>query len=139
MNIFNFIKEISVNKTKWEDLPDELKKLWNSYIILKALSMYEPYTSLINEIQIKNTLSNSQQYTLLCNLLPKKSFFSPWPKNKKDDISSIEIISKYFNISFIKAKNKIDVYSPDDIELMKIELGINDNNTKIKKCKKNKK
>jgi len=117
-SLFDHIKGVTNRKTKWENLSDDDKKSWSSYMVTKFLSMEMELVDVMNEVQkyTNGILSPKDYYKLLYDLLPKHSFF----------------------LNYVKAKDKLDI----DAEISKIfcnhfELGRNEVYAYIKYLKRN--
>lgn len=117
-SLFDHIKGVTNRKTKWENLSDDDKKSWSSYMVTKFLSMEMELVDVMNEVQkyTNGILLPKDYYKLLYDLLPKHSFF----------------------LNYVKAKDKLDI----DAEISKIfcnhfELGRNEVYAYIKYLKRN--
>ncbi len=134
----DFIKFLTSNKTKWEDLPDDVKKQYPIYIINLWLSMNYDLVPLINLVQGYN-LTPSMHYKVLLDLLPNQLPFSSFIKSKLTDVEKkmsnevIEFISmqeKWSNKETIDNLNLILLFNPDIINEYLLRYGLTEKNLK---------
>ena len=48
MTIFDWLKEITTNKTPWSSFTEDQQESFNSYMVHRFVSMYEEYTEVAN-------------------------------------------------------------------------------------------
>ena len=94
----------SINETKINLIDDEplIEAKYPSYIVNRCMSGQIDTLMYANEMNICNQLDNKLQYDFLLYTLRKKKRFSPWIR--KEQLSNLEIIKKYFKYSDEKAK-----------------------------------
>ena len=132
MTPWDFIKELTVNKKRWDDYTEAEKNEFNSYMTHKILSMDENYIELVNLAQQIPPAEKKQIYNLYLNILPNKSLYSKYIKSTIKSYSSelLTPIASYFVCSIKEASDYIDVLSKDDIFNILTELGLDE---KLKK------
>lgn len=124
----------------WETLSDSDKKSWNTFMILKYLSMNPMWVSYIDDIQrVAHTLTDEQCFKFLYNTIPQSKAFLKFvsSKNKtKVDDWIVDYVSLYYNESKSTADEYVQILFnvPNGIDEVKriIRLyGVEEN--KIKK------
>lgn len=81
-SIFDFLNDICYHKTKWEDIPEQDRRKFQPYMILRWLSMDIRYLPIVADVQpIASTLSSREFYVFFTNLLPKRKFFTSYIKS----------------------------------------------------------
>jgi hypothetical protein len=73
--IFDWLKEITTTKKPWSSFNDDEQKIFNSYMINKYISMYEPYVEVANYAQLIPSNDKEKIYNFYCDMLPKKNVF----------------------------------------------------------------
>jgi hypothetical protein len=48
VTIFDWLKEITTNKTSWASFTEDQRESFNSYMVHRFVSMYEGYTEVAN-------------------------------------------------------------------------------------------
>ena len=82
MNIFDWLNEISYNKTSWSSFTEKDQESFNRYMINRFISMKEDYIDIVNLVQ-KYPLSDRNLYNFYCKTIPKKKTFFRYIKPKK--------------------------------------------------------
>jgi hypothetical protein len=132
MTPWDFIKELTVNKKRWDDYTEVEKNEFNSYMIHKILSMDEKYIELVNIVQQMPPANKKQIYNVYLNILPNKSLYSKYIKSTIKSYSPelLTQVSFYFECSKKEASEYITILSKDDINNILTELGLDE---KLKK------
>ena len=130
--IFDWLKEVSYNKSPWDSFSNEQKKSFEPYMINRFLSMNKEYIELINYIQITPYNEKEKYYKIYCNFLPKKQFWSKYIKAEKSNINDdlVKHITFYFECSNKDAIEYIELLSKDDLKEILSSLGIEDKEIK---------
>ncbi len=110
IGLFDHIKHIRTiqDPDYFKNLTDLDKKTFTHFMILKALSMNPSLLSDISDLfKYFDKIPSAQFYTLLIRVVPINNTFYPWVKAPKSQVSEIviELISKYFEISKLEAKD----------------------------------
>jgi hypothetical protein len=131
LSIFDWLKEISYNKSPWNKFSDDDKKSFEPYMINRFLSMNESYIELVNYVQTIPYTEKEKYYVLYCNMLPKKQFFSKYIKStiKQPDVDLIENLTCYFECSKREVEDYLNILSVEDIKQCLTDMGI-ENKTK---------
>ena len=108
----------SINFTK-EDLSEDVKD-YPPYIVNRCFSGHLDCIFYANEMNIYNTLPKDMQYSFYLNSLRKKKRFSPWIR--KDKVSDLECVKKYYSYSDQKALQALKILSKEQIKFIKSKL-----------------
>jgi hypothetical protein len=112
-SIFDFLKAIIDTKVSWETFDQEQKKVWNSYMIARFLSMNPKYLETVNYIQGLNIQDSKKLYEVYCFMIPQsKNTYSAYIKSNSKKTSSPEVIqhvSEYFKCSTSEAAEYIQL------------------------------
>ena len=100
MTIFDWINQILVTKTHWDDFTEDEQKKFSPFIINRWLSMDSEFIEIVNVFQKYSigTLEPREVYKWYCDMLPKGKRFNKYIKGKKDkkyNTELIEILEKY--------------------------------------------
>ena len=100
MTIFDWINEISYNKTPWSSFTEKNQESFNRYMINRFISMKEDYIDIVNLVQ-KYPLSDMALYNFYCKTIPKKKTFFRYIKPKKDTMNDLltTLLANDLNIS----------------------------------------
>jgi hypothetical protein len=109
LGLFDHIKHIKSiqDPDYYKNLTELDRKTFSHFMILKSLSMNPEIISDISDLfKYFDKIPSPQFYKLLIGLIPQDSRYYPWIKPKKSKISDaiVELISKYFEISTLEAK-----------------------------------
>jgi len=108
----------SINFTK-EDLSEEIKS-YPPYIINRCLSGHLDCVMFANEMNKHHHLDKDMQYSFYLNSLRKKKRFSPWLR--KDKVTDLESIKKYYGYSNEKASQALKILTKEQINFIKQRL-----------------
>jgi hypothetical protein len=112
----------SLNFTK-EDLIQEdpsLAKDYPPYIINRCLSGHMDCIMFVNEMNKYHNLDKDMQYEFYLNTLRKRKRFSPWLR--KDKISDLEVVKRYYGYSNEKASQALKILSNEQLNFIKQRL-----------------
>jgi len=112
---FDIVTDISSGKKKLIDSSNE--KLYNAFIINRALSYFPDTVFYAQEMNINHHLDNLLQHDFLFHSIRKAKRFSKW--SKKDKVSDIEIVQEYFKYSNKRAEEALKILSKKDISEIK--------------------
>lgn len=115
MKPFDIVTDISSGKKKLIDSSNE--KLYNAFIINRALSYFPDTVFYAQEMNINHHLDNLLQHDFLFHSIRKAKRFSKW--SKKDKVSDIEIVQEYFKYSNKRAEEALKILSKKDISEIK--------------------
>lgn len=127
MNIFDWLNEISYNKSDWSSFTKEDQDAFNPYMMNRFISMKHEHIDIVNLIQ-KYTLPKSSLYNYYCQLIPKKKTFFRYIKPKKTslNIDLIDILSKHLKLSKREIIDSYDLLGMDFKRSILQNLNIND-------------
>ena len=133
--LFDFIDDVTIKKTKWEDISQSDRKKFSVYMINRFLSMNMDYTETINYLQqyTLGTLTPEYSYKLYSNILPKKKSWSKYIKNsgKEDKYNPelIEFLAKKLQWSLKETRQNLKLILKFDTFSLKeflLKYGFND-------------
>ena len=108
----------SINFTK-EDLSSNIKS-YPPYIINSCLSGHIDCIMFANEMNKHHQVDKDMQYSFYLNSLRKKKRFSPWLR--KDKVTDLECIKKYYGYSNEKASQALKILTQEQINFIKQRL-----------------
>ena len=114
----------SINQTK-ENLIDEdpsLEKEYPPYVVNRCFSGHLDAIMFANEMNKYNFLDKDMQYSFYLNTLRKRKRFSPWLR--KDKVTDLECIKKYYGYSNEKASQALKILTKEQINFIKQRLDI---------------
>ena len=97
-NLFEWLTEITVNKTPIAEISEESWDKFNSYMIHRYVSMDINYIDIVNYVQKVNPLSKKQIYSIYREMIPKKkSMVKVYLKNenKRNYQELAEYVAEY--------------------------------------------
>ena len=112
----------SINFTKDNLLEDDpsLAKEYPPYIINRCLSGHLDCILFANEMNKYHFLEKDMQYSFYLNTLRKRKRFSPWIR--KDKITDLEYVKRYYGFSNEKASQALKILSNEQLEFIKQRL-----------------
>ena len=108
----------SINFSK-EDLIEHTKE-YPPYIVNRCLSGHLDCVMFANEMNKYHFLDKDMQYSFYLNSLRKKKRFSAWIR--KDKITDLECVKKYYGYSNEKASQALKILSKEQINFIKQRL-----------------
>lgn len=113
----------TINQTK-ENLMDSDDPAWEknypSFIINKCMSQHLDTIMFANEMNQYQGLDKKLQYDFFINIVRPRKRFSPW--GKKEKISNLDIVKKFYGYSTEKAIQALRILSNDQIEIIRDKL-----------------
>lgn len=114
--LFEFIDCMTYKKQRINFEDAEIERAYEPYAIDNALSMCElliPYVQLVSMLN----LPKKQHEELYQELLPQRRFYFDWVKKpKKASKEERDIIADYYNCSFKKADEIVDILSKEELD-----------------------
>jgi hypothetical protein len=131
MTIFDWLNEISYNKTPWSSFTEKDQESFNRYMINRFISMKEDYIDIVNLVQ-KYPLSNVALYNFYCKTIPKSKSFFRYIKPKKSMVNEelISILAKRFQLSKREIKDNYHLIGKDLAKNILLNIGINEKQIK---------
>jgi hypothetical protein len=137
--IFEWLNEITINKTPPENFSQESWDKWNSYMIHRYLSMNMDYIDIVNYVQKINPQSKKQIYTIYREMIPKKKVWLKYVKNedKKNYKEIAEYVADYLECSLGEADLNIEILQEVGVRSILWKMGVDEDETEklIKKAK----
>ena len=120
MTIIDWMNQLLVHKTRWDDFTEDEQKSFNTFIINRWLSMDKEFIEIVNYFQKYSigTLEPREVYRWYCDILPKGKRFNKYIKGKKDkkyDKELLDIIIKHFECSNIQARENLELINKNDL------------------------
>jgi hypothetical protein len=132
MTIFDWLKEITSNKSKWESFTEEEQSSFNPYMMHRLLSMNPEYIEFVNLVQTFPYSDKEKIYNIYLYMIPKKNMFHKYIKSskKKKQESLLKYIANYFECSFGEAEEYIDILRETGVKSILTKLGIEEKEQK---------
>jgi len=131
--IFDWIKNIILYKKNWEEYSEEEKKVWNSFMIHRFLSMNPKYIEVVNYVQGLNLKDNKKLYEVYCFMIPQsKNTYSAYIKSntKKASPEVAQHVAEYFECSVSEAEEYISLTDKKWLENILTAKGIDEKEIK---------
>ena len=120
MTIFDWINQILVKKTHWNEFTEDEQKKFSPFIINRWLSMDKDFLEIVNVFQKYSigTLEPREVYKWYCNILPRGKRFNKYIKGKKDkkyNIELIDIMVTHFECSKSQIQEYLELISKNEL------------------------
>ena len=121
MTIFDWINQILVKKTHWNEFTEDEQKKFSPFIINRWLSMDIEFIEIVNYFQKYSigTLEPREVYKWYCDILPKGKRFNKYIKGKRDkkyDKELVNIISNHFECSKLQTKDYLKLINKEEVK-----------------------
>lgn len=115
---FSYVNSVSDNKVNLLEGDKEalFKKSYAPFIVNRALSGFIDCVLIANEMNTRE-VDAVHQYLYYLNIIPPKKRFAKWMK--KENGSDIEAVRKFYNYSYKKAKQALQLLSSEQLEIIK--------------------
>ena len=120
MELKDWLNSINFNKENILDEDPTLAREYPPFIINKCLSGHLDCVMFANEMNKYHFLDKDMQYEFYINILRKRKRFSPWIR--KDKISDMEYVKRYYGYGNEKASQALKILSPEQINFIKSKL-----------------
>ena len=135
MTIFDWINQILVKKTHWNDFTEDEQKKFSPFIINRWLSMDKEFLEIVNVFQKYSigTLEPREVYKWYCDMLPKGKRFNKYIKGKKDKKYNTELLETmvtHFECSKSQVKDYLDLIAKDELMEILEKYGMNEKTIK---------
>ena len=135
MTIFDWISQILVKKTHWNEFTEDEQKKFSPFIINRWLSMDKEFLEIVNFFQKYSigTLEPREVYKWYCDMLPKGKRFNKYIKGKKDkkyNTELIDIMVMHFECSKSQVKDYLDLIAKDELMEILEKYGMNEKTIK---------
>lgn len=119
----DLFKEVipSILQTKKNTLTDETEKVYNPYVVNRAISFHLDCVMPANQMNMIPNTDRLLQYHYLLNTV--RSYKRPFQKwQKREDIDGLEAVKEYYNLSNEKAKDALSLLSKDQLDEIRKRL-----------------
>ena len=135
MTIFDWINQILVKKTHWNEFTEDEQKKFSPFIINRWLSMDKDFLEIVNYFQKYSigTLEPREVYKWYCDMLPKGKRFNKYIKGKKDkkyNTELIDIMVMHFECSKLQVKDYLDLIAKNELIEILEKYGMNEKTIK---------
>ena len=132
LTLFDWIKEITVNKRKWSSFNDDDRASFNVYLIHRYLSMDKSYIDIVNYIQIIPYNEKEKIYRIYCDMIPKKNVWLKYIKSskKRTPDALLQYIAKEYTISLGEAEEYTYLLGKDGIISILTKHGVDEKEQK---------
>lgn len=115
--IWDILEDITYNKKNNIITEENSDKLYQAYLINRALILNGDTYKAANEMNVRHHLPKILQNLFFINILKKRKRFNKWPKRVKVD--NVELVMEYYGYSYEKAKQVMDLLDDKQIEYLK--------------------
>ena len=135
MTIFDWINQILVKKTHWNEFTEDEQKKFSPFIINRWLSMDKDFLEIVNFFQKYSigTLEPREVYKWYCDMLPKGKRFNKYIKGKKDKKYNTELLNimvMHFECSKSQVKDYLDLIVKNELIEILEKYGMNEKTIK---------
>lgn len=120
MELKHFLNSINHDKKPLFDEDENASRYYRPFIVNKCLSFFTDTIFHANEINCKHWLDSKSQFDFYRFAVRKKKRFSPWIKKEEND--DIAVIKEVYGYSEMKAREVLNMISPEDMQLLKQSL-----------------
>ena len=126
MTLFDWLKEITGTKKQWSSFTEEDQKQFNSFMVHKYISMYEPYVEVANYAQLLPHNDKEKIYQFYCNMIPKNNVWLKYVKGsrKKTNETLLKYISDYYTISMGEAEDYVFILKKEGLHQLLEKSGV---------------
>ena len=135
MTIFDWINQILVKQTHWNEFTEDEQKKFSPFIINRWLSMDKDFLEIVNYFQKYSigTLEPREVYKWYCDMLPRGKRFNKFIKGKKQkkyNTELIDIMVTHFECSKSQVKDYLDLIHKDELIEILEKYGMNEKTIK---------
>ena len=132
MTPFDFLKKVHDKKLKWEDLTEDQQKVYNTFIINKALSFNSNYLDIVNRIQ-HYTPTSKESFKYFQSMTGNNFRYNKWIKGQKTKTYNpqlIAIVSAHLECSSKQAEDYLNILEKKEVKLMLKQIGLQEDDVK---------
>jgi hypothetical protein len=132
MTIFDWLKEITYNKSPWNSFTEEDRESFNPYMIHRFLSMNPDYVDFVNTVQTVPYTSKEKIYHIYLYTIPKRDMWLKYIKSTKTkrQEAMLKYIATYYECSLGEAEEYADILRDNGIKNILKQSGVNDKEIK---------
>ena len=139
MTIIDWMNQLLVHKTHWDDFTEDEQKKFSPFIINRWLSMDNEFLEIVNFFQKYSigTLEPREVYKWYCDMLPKGKRFNKYIKGKKDkkyDAELLDIVGNHFECGKLHTKQYLELIDKEELQEI-LERYAKDKKTIKRLCK----
>lgn len=126
MTPFDFLKKVHDKKLKWENLTEDQQKIYNTFIINRALSFNSNYLDVVNRIQ-HYTPTPKESFKYFQSMTDDKFKYNKWIKGEKTKTFNSQLVSivrDYFECSSKQAEDYLSVLEKKETKQLLEHIGI---------------
>jgi hypothetical protein len=132
MTPFDFLKKVHDKKLKWEDLTEDQQKIYNTFIINKALSFNSNYLDIANRIQHYTPLPK-ESFKYFQSMTDDKFKYNKWIKGQKTKSYNpqlLALLSGYFECSSKQAEDYLSILDKKETKTLLKHIGVQEDQIK---------
>jgi hypothetical protein len=132
MSIFDWLKEITYNKSPWNSFTEEDRESFNPYMIHRFLSMNPDYVDFVNTVQTVPYTNKERVYNIYLYTIPKKDMWLKYIKSTKTkrQETMLKYIATYYECSLGEAEEYADILKDNGIKSILKQSGVDDKEIK---------
>ena len=132
MTIFDWLKEITYNKSPWNSFTEEDRESFNPYMIHRFLSMNPDYVDFVNTVQTVPYTSKEKIYHIYLYTIPKRDMWLKYIKSTKTkrQEAMLKYIVTYYECSLGEAEEYADILRDNGIKNILKQSGVDDKEIK---------
>jgi hypothetical protein len=132
MTIFDWLKEITYNKSPWNSFTEEDRESFNPYMIHRFLSMNSDYVDFVNTVQTVPYTSKERIYHIYLYTIPKRDMWLKYIKSTKTkrQEAMLKYIATYYECSLGEAEEYADILRDNGIKNILKQSGVDDKEIK---------
>ena len=116
-----YLNAINFTKKNLMDSDDLLwQKKYPAFIVNKILSGFQDCIMLVNEMNRNHFVDKDMQFQFLLNSIRSKKRYSPFLRSSK--LKDLDVIKEYYGYNNDKAKTALDIFTKDEVKLIKEKL-----------------
>ena len=125
-SIFDWLKEITVNKSDWDSFTDEQKDEFIPYMINRFISQNEYYIDVVNVVQRIPYTEKEKIYNVYKSLIPKRNVFLKYIKSSTPTYPKplLEYLANHIECSQTEASEYIPLLGKDNIKNILTSLNV---------------
>jgi hypothetical protein len=132
LTIFDWLKEITYNKSPWNSFTEEDRESFNPYMVHRFLSMNPDYVDFVNTVQTVPYTSKERIYHIYLYTIPKRDMWLKYIKSTKTkrQEAMLKYIATYYECSLGEAEEYADILRDNGIKNILKQSGVDDKEIK---------
>jgi hypothetical protein len=132
LTIFDWLKEITYNKSPWNSFTEEDKESFNPYMIHRFLSINPDYIDFVNTVQTVPYTSKEKVYNIYLYTIPKRDMWLKYIKSTKakKQETLLKHVAAYYECSLGEAEEYVDILGDKGTFTILRKLGVDDKEIK---------